>query len=68
MRPFSLASCNVRTCPALYRENLERLGNYLTKGSDAAVAAELGLELLKPGGVIIGKRWGRTQNLRNSFR
>ena len=51
------------TCPALYRENLERLGNYLTKGSDLAVAAELGLELLKPGGAIVGKRWGRTQNL-----
>lgn len=51
------------TSPALYRENLERLGNYLTKGSDPAVAAELGLELLKPGGAIVGKRWGRTQNL-----
>jgi len=46
----------------LYRENLERLGNYFTKGSDSAVAAELGLELLKSGGAIIGKRWGRTQN------
>lgn len=54
------------TSPALYRENLERLGNYLTKGSDSAVAAELGLELLKPGGEIIGKRWGRTQNLKDN--
>lgn len=52
------------TSPTLYRENLERLGNYLTKGSDAAVAAELGLELLKPGRAIVGKRWGRTQNLK----
>lgn len=51
------------TSPALYRENLERLGNYLTKGSDTAVATELGLELLKPGGAIVGKRCGRTQNL-----
>lgn len=51
------------TSPALYRENLERLGNYLTKGSDSAAAAELGLELLKPGGAIVGKRCGRTQNL-----
>ena len=51
------------TSPDLYRLNLERLGNYLTKGSDSVVAAELGLELLKPGGTIIGKRWGRTQNL-----
>ncbi|MDC8755198.1 hypothetical protein OIK40_11165 [Erythrobacter sp. sf7] len=52
------------TSPALYRENLERLGNYFTKGSDSTVAAELGLDLLKPGGAIVGKRWGRTQNLR----
>lgn len=51
------------TSPALYRENLERLGNYFTKGSDSTVAAELGLELLKPSGAIIGKRCGRTQNL-----
>jgi hypothetical protein len=51
------------TSPALYRENLERLGNYFTKGSDSAVAAELGLELLKPSGAIVGKRCGRTQNL-----
>lgn len=54
------------TSPALYRENLERLGNYLTKGSNTAVAAELGLELIKPGGEIVGKRWGRTQNVRYS--
>jgi hypothetical protein len=56
------------TSPELYRENLERLGNYLTKGSDSAVAAELGLELLKPGGAIVGKRCGRTQNLRHQSR
>ncbi|NBB26274.1 hypothetical protein GVM20_14165 [Porphyrobacter sp. SLTP] len=51
------------TSPGLYRENLERLGNYLTKSSDRVVAAELGVGLLKPGGTIVGKRWGRTQNL-----
>jgi hypothetical protein len=56
------------TSPALYRENLERLGNYLTKGSESAVAAELGLELLKPGGEIVGKRWGRTQNLASAVK
>lgn len=56
------------TSPALYRENLERLGNYFTKGSDSAVAAELGLELLKPGGAIFGKRCGRTQNIGNRAR
>jgi hypothetical protein len=51
------------TNPPLYRENLEALGNYFVKGSDSTVAAELGLELLKPGGAIVGKRSGRTQNL-----
>jgi hypothetical protein len=52
------------TNPSLYCQNLEALGNYFVKGSDRAVAAELGLELLKAGGAIIGKRCGRTQNLR----
>lgn len=51
------------TSPDLYREKLERPRSYFTKGSDSAVAAELGLELLKSGVAIIGKRWGRTQNL-----
>lgn len=52
------------TSPAHYQANLEKLGNYFTKSSDSTVSAELGLELLKPGGAIIGKRCGRTQNLR----
>jgi hypothetical protein len=64
IRPIGGSHNCAWTSPALYRENLERLGNYLTKGSDPAVAAELGLDLLKPGGAIVGKRWGRTQNLR----
>lgn len=49
--------------PCKYRANLEALGNYLVKGSGPAVADELGLERLKPGGTIIGKRCGWTQNL-----
>jgi hypothetical protein len=56
------------TSPDLYRENLERLGNYFTKGGDSTVATELGLELLKPGGEIVGKRWGRTQNLASAVK
>jgi len=64
IRPIGGSLTCAWTSPALYRENLERLGNYLTKGSDSSVAAELGLELLKPGGKIVGKRCGRTQNLR----
>ena len=63
IRPIGVSLTCAWTRPQLYRENLEKLGNYLTKGSDSEVAAELGLELLKPGGRIIGKRSGRTQNL-----
>ena len=63
IRPIGGSASCAWTSPALYRENLERLGSYFTKGSDSAVGAELGLELLKPGGAIVGKRWGRTQNL-----
>lgn len=48
---------------AHYWANLEALGNYLTKGSAPDVATELGLNLTKSGGAIIGKRWGRTENL-----
>ena len=66
IRPIGGSLSYAWTSASLYRENLERLGNYLTKGSDPAVAAELGLELLKPGGAIVGKRWGRTQNLNPS--
>ena len=51
------------TSPDLYHVNLENLANYLVKGSDRNGAQELGLELLKSGGRIIGKRSGRTQNL-----
>lgn len=49
--------------PKRYQANLEALGNYLVKGSGPAVQDELGLERLKPGGAIIGKRCGWTQNI-----
>ncbi len=63
IRPIGGSVNGAWTSPALYRENLERLGNYFTEARDNAVAAELGLDRLKPGGAIVGKRWGRTQNL-----
>lgn len=52
------------TSPEHYRENLEALGNYFLKGSDVPVALELGLDLLRNNGAIVGKRCGRTQNLK----
>lgn len=51
------------TNPPLYRANLEKLGNYFVKGGDGTVAAELGLSLRKPGGAIVGKRCGWSENL-----
>lgn len=63
VRPIGLGNNCPWTSRELYRDNLEKLGNYITKSGDSAAAAELGLELLKPGGAIIGKRCGRTQNL-----
>lgn len=64
VRPIGGSLNCAATSLGLYRANLEKVGNYLIKGSDDAVVAELGLELVKPGGRIIGKRSGRTQNLR----
>jgi hypothetical protein len=52
---------------AHYWANLEALGNYLTKGSAPDVVAELGLNLTKSGGAIVGKRCGWTQNLSLSY-
>lgn len=52
------------TSRARYRANLENLANYMVKGSAECVAEELGLRLRKTGGRVIGKRCGRTQNLR----
>lgn len=51
------------TNPGHYWANAEAVANYMVKGSTDAVADELGLERRKSGGRVIGKRWGRTQNL-----
>ncbi|QUL38138.1 hypothetical protein [Erythrobacter sp. JK5] len=51
------------TNPILYWANMETVASYMVKGSAGSVANELGLSLRKWGGRVIGKRWGRTQNL-----
>lgn len=63
VRPIGVSLNCAWTRPHLYRENLEMLGNYLTKSSGNEVAAELGLHPLKPGGRIVGKRCGWTQSI-----
>lgn len=63
MRPIGgRLDCNLNN-PQHYWANAEAMGNYMVKGSADAVAVELGLVTLKPGGRVIGKRWGRTQIL-----
>jgi hypothetical protein len=49
--------------PQHYWANVEAMGNYMVKSSADTVADELGLALRKWGGRIVGKRWGRTQNI-----
>jgi len=56
----------VLTSPAHYWANAEAMANYMLKGSGDDVADELGLRLRKCGGQVVGKRWGRTQNLKPS--
>lgn len=66
----SISGCSncAQTSRALNRENLEALANHMLKGSADDVAAELWLSLRKRGGEEIGKRRGRTQNLRHRTR
>jgi hypothetical protein len=53
-----------RNAPEIYRENLSKLlVGYLLKGASKAAARELGLPRWDDGGMIVGKRWGRSQNL-----
>lgn len=68
VRPIGRSLHCAWTSRSLYLENLETLGNYFTKGSQNDVATELGLELLKPGGHIVGKRCGWTQNIGRAAR
>lgn len=58
-----------RTSPGAYRLNLEHTVGYLLKDASTETARVLGLQRKERnpewdvGGVVIGKRWGRSQNL-----
>jgi hypothetical protein len=53
-----------RNAPDIYRENLGKLVfGYLFKGASKEAARELSLSRWDDGGRIVGKRWGRSQNL-----
>ena len=57
-----------RQAPELYRENLGKLVvGYLFKGASKEAAHELGLPRWNDGGRIVGKRWGRSQNVGNAI-
>ena len=49
--------------PALHTVNLAAALAYVVKGADTAAASQFNLERLEPGGMIIGKRCGTSQNI-----
>lgn len=49
--------------PQLHAINLEVAFGYLLKGASQEAAAQFGLERLEPGGRVIGKRCGTSQNI-----
>ena len=49
--------------PALHAINRDAALSYVLKGADKAAATSFGLERLEPGGRIIGKRCGTSQNI-----
>ena len=49
--------------PDLHAVNLEAALAYLLKGASPEVALQFGLERLQPGGRVIGKRCGTSQNI-----
>lgn len=49
--------------PALHAANLEVALEYLLKGADSAAAELHDLERIEPGGLVIGKRCGTSQNI-----
>tara|TARA_R110001599_G_scaffold8639_1_gene41815 strand:+ start:2488 stop:3153 length:666 start_codon:yes stop_codon:yes gene_type:complete len=57
-----------RNAPEIYRENLAKLiVGYLLKGASIEVAHELVLPRWNEGGKVVGKRWGRSQNLKKTL-
>tara|TARA_R110001606_G_scaffold88649_2_gene199635 strand:+ start:22651 stop:23274 length:624 start_codon:yes stop_codon:yes gene_type:complete len=56
-----------RNAPEIYRANLSSLViGYLLKGASQEAARELALPRWDDGGRIVGKRWGRSQGLRQA--
>ncbi len=49
--------------PELHAVNLQAALAYVLKGTSAEAAAQFGLERLEPGGRVIGKRCGTSQNI-----
>ena len=49
--------------PDLHEINLEAALAYVLKGASSEAASQFGLERLEPGGRIIGKRCGTSQNI-----
>jgi len=64
VRTIGRQLCDAEKGGPLYRANLDAALAYLLKGADMAAGDALGLERCGEGGRIIGKRCGRTQNLR----
>ncbi len=46
-----------------YRANLDRVLEYHVKGADQAARASLGIGRFEPGGELVGKRCGVSQNI-----
>ena len=53
----------MRTVWAKHSVNLNAAIAYVLKGANQKAASEFGLSALKPGGRIIGKRCGTSQNI-----
>jgi hypothetical protein len=49
--------------PDLHAINLEAALSYVLKGANTAAAAQFNLDTLEPGGRVIGKRCGTSQNI-----
>jgi hypothetical protein len=63
-RVIGRRSSDYLKAPELYRANLASLAiSYLLKGASREAAHQLSLQRWSEGGRVIGKRWGRSQNL-----
>lgn len=49
--------------PALHQENLKKVSLYIVKGLAPDLAQEVGISRPEPGGMVIGKRCGTSQNI-----